>query len=109
MIIALPLWNRIFGYAAVEDNFGTLIVLLLIFGLASQFNYLIQSLSLVQRGAKGFVRGPLVFIAVFATLMASLWGIQGIDVLGLIICMLIARCTQIIYNLAEMRIGGAAL
>jgi hypothetical protein len=109
MIIALPLWNRIFGYAAVEDNFGILIVLLLIFGLASQFNYLIQSLNLVQRGAKGFVLGPLVFIAVFATLMASLWGIQGIDVLELIICMLIARSTQIIYNLKEMRIGGRAL
>lgn len=108
MIAAMPLWNRVFGYAAGETDFGLGLILLLIFGLASQFNYLIQSLNLVRQGTGGFVLGPVVFLAVFALALAALHLAVGIDLLGLIGCSLAARAVQIGYNLAHLRGGPAA-
>ena len=105
MIGTLPLWSHIFSYANGAENFGLAIVLLLIFGLASQFNYLLQSLNLVQHGPRVFIRGPLVFFMTFGAALLATWLLGELGLINLITCMLVARTVQIGYNLIQRRKG----
>lgn len=99
---ALPLWGRVFSYAKDLPEFSLGLILIIAFGLLSQANYLLQSLTLVSGRVIRFILGPTLFHIIFLLCLIG-YLLTGYSTLSsFIVIMIIPRLAQLLYNTARL-------
>ncbi len=98
LILALPVWRTVFDYASGAPEFTFALILLLIFGFASQINYLVQSLLLVRKGGAKFAASPVSFLIVLVIGMVVLWLAGALGFSSFLILLIVARLAQTALN-----------
>lgn len=101
MILALPIWSRVFAYAD-RPVFTPVLIAVLFFGLLSQLNYIIQSLIMVHVGGRAFLYSPIVFLVGFCAILFGVAVIFSIGLYVLLTAMIAARIVQMLWNTRTM-------
>lgn len=104
MLALIPLWKIVFDYASEAPGFTIAMIALLIFGFASQINYMIQSLLLVAKGSAQFAASPVYFLIVLAMGTVLLWLTGLLGFFTFLILMIVARIIQSLLNLWQLRL-----
>lgn len=102
LIVALPLWRIVFDYASSAPEFTFGLILLLIFGFASQINYLVQSLLLIRKGGAKFAASPVSFLIALVVGMIVLWSSGALNFSSFLFLLIVARLIQTALNAWQM-------
>lgn len=105
MLALIPLWNWVFSYADTE-NFSILLGFVLLFGVLSQANYIVQSFILVTRGEAQFASSPIIFFVFFGIIAFGCYLFNAVSFSALLGTMISARLLQIVVNLRRFIVSG---